>query len=217
VIAIAVIALGLAGVIAALSLGEGEHDPIEIEGAGAVQRLFGGIPQDGAVLGSDSAPLTVQLFNDLQCEGCAAYQIETLPALVDGPVRDGEIRLEYRHFPITGQGLASFGAVAAGEQGRQWQYVQLFFINQDEAENGQVTQDLLDRIAAAVLELDVDQWRDDLEDPEIPDVLEADTRLAVDRRLPDEPAVVVDGPRGTRELTGSPSLAEVEMAIAAVS
>ena len=44
-----------------------------------------------------------------------------------------------------------------------------------------------------------------------------DESLAADRHLPAEPAVVVGGPNGTRQLIESPSLAEVQAAIAAVS
>jgi protein-disulfide isomerase len=215
-VAIGLAGLGLLGVIASLSLDPGEEEEFEIEGAGAVQRLFGGIPQEEATLGDSGAGVTVQVFNDMQCTTCAEWQLDVIPPLVEGPVRGGEVKLEYHHFPITAVGLASFGAVAAGEQGRQWQFIQLFFINQGEVPDRGVTEEFLDRIAAAVLELDAEVWRDQLEDPEVADAIEADGRLAAERALPGEPTAVVDGPRGTRELVGSPTLAEIEAAVGAV-
>ena len=50
-----------------IALQKPDDDPIEVAGASTVQRLMGGIEQDGAVLGDSSAPVTVEVFNDLQC------------------------------------------------------------------------------------------------------------------------------------------------------
>lgn len=209
-----VIGLLLAG-IASLSLDESEDEPIDIEGAGETQKLYGGIPQGGATLGSDDAPVEITLFNDMQCADCDEYQLEVVPPLTDDLVRPGEARLTYRHFTMSerASGLASFGAIAAGEQGRQWQYLHVFFLNQDDAEREGVTEEFLRNVARAVLELDVDQWNNDVEDPEVRETIDADGEIAADLRLPAEPAVLVDGPRGTRKLVESPSLDEIEAAV----
>ena len=52
---------------------------------------------------------------------------------------------------------------------------------------------------------------------DIQDTLDADEKLSAERRLPAEPAVVVGGPNGTKQLIESPSLADVQAAIAEVS
>ena len=39
---------------------------VHIEGIGEAQQLFGGVPQEGARLGSEDAPVTVQVFGDEQ-------------------------------------------------------------------------------------------------------------------------------------------------------
>jgi protein-disulfide isomerase len=214
-----VLILALVGTaIVSIALDEGENDPIEITGAGTVQKLLGGIPQRDAVLGSESAPVTVELFNDLQCPDCADYQLGVVAPLVEERVRGGEVKLVFRHFSLSQRatGLAAHAATAAGEQGRQWQYVQLFYINQDEAAERGVTDELLERVASGVLELELREWSDARGDPEVAEAVEADGELAAQRRLPAEPAVVVHGPRGSRELVESPSLAEIEAAIAVV-
>jgi protein-disulfide isomerase len=218
VIALALAALLLLFVIASLSLDEGDEAPIEITGAGEVQRQLGGIPQDGARLGSPTAPVTVQLFTDLQCSPCADYQERVITPLIEGPVRDGDLKLEFHHFPMTQSGFAaaSFGAVAAAQQDDEWQFIQLVFINQDEAERTGVTEDFLDQIANAIINFNVEQWQRDKDEPEVTETLEADDELRADRRFPAEPAVVVDGPGGTRELIESPSLEQIETAIADV-
>ncbi len=217
VVAIALVALVLIFVIASLSLDEGDENPVEITGADQVQRELGGIPQDGAVLGSSDAPVTAQVFSDLQCDPCADYQRETITPLIEGPVRDGELNLEFHHLQAAQSGFsnASFGAVAAAEQDDEWQFIQLFFINQDEAKRVGATDDFLNQIANAILNFNVEQWQRDRDDPEVEETLRADDELRAELRL-DEPALVVDGPQGTRELIGSPSLDETNAAIAEV-
>ena len=216
-VAIALAALLLIFVIASLSLDEGDTEPVEITGAAQVQRLLGGIPQDGAVLGSSDASVTVQVFSNLQCAPCADYQQETVAPMIEGPVRDGELKLEFHHRPVSQSGFeeASYGAVAAAEQDDQWQFIQLFFINQGEAERVGATAELLDQIANAILNFNVEQWQRDLDDPVVERTLEEDDELAAERQA-SVPSVVVDGPRGTRELGESPSLSQIEAAIAQV-
>ena len=215
VIVIAVIAAIAIGVIASLSLDEGETDPIEISGAGDVQRLLGGIRQLDQRLGSDDAPVTVEVFNDLQCGDCSDYQLDVVDPLIEGPVRAGEVKLLFRHFTMSERAstIAAFGAAAAGEQGDEWQFIELFFRNQDEAVEHGVTDEFLERVAAGILEFNVEQWQRDFDDPEVSERIDADAELAGQRRLPGEPAMVVTGPSGDRELVGAPSLEEVEAAI----
>jgi hypothetical protein len=217
VVVLALAALLLIFVIASLSLDEGDTEPVEITGADAVQRQLGGIPQDGAVLGSSDAPVTAQVFSDLQCTPCADYQRETITPLIEGPVRDGDLRLEFHHLQAAQSGFsnASFGAVAAAEQDDEWQFIQLFFINQDEAKRVGATNDFLDQIANAILNFNVEQWQRDRNDPEVEETLEADDNLRAELRL-DQPAVVVDGPQGTRELIESPSREAIDAAVAEV-
>ena len=43
---------------------------VRLEGICEAQQLFGGVPQEGDRLGSADAPVTVQVFNDLQARRC---------------------------------------------------------------------------------------------------------------------------------------------------
>ena len=212
---IAVIALILLFVIASLSLDEGETDPIEITGAGEVQELVSGIRQDERRLGNDSAPVTVQVFNDLQCLPCGDYQLENIDPLISEEVRAGDVKLEFHHFSTGARntGLAAYGAVAAGLQGHQWQFIELFFRNQEEGEAEGVTDEFLERIANGIVEFNVEQWQRDFDEPEVQEQVEADAELVADLRLPAEPAVVVVGPDQSLTLTESPTVAEIRAAI----
>jgi protein-disulfide isomerase len=214
---LALVGIGLLslGVFASLSLDKGDTDPIEIEGAGTVQKVFGGIRQQGDSLGSDSAPVSVQVLNDLQCGRCADFQLESIDPLVERYVRPGDVRLEYHHYALGDRqaGVAYFGAVDAGLQGHEWQFIDLFFINQDEARRRGVTDEFLERIAGAILEFNVEQWQRDFDLPEVKDTVEADADYTAELRLTAEPAVIVDGPSSSETLEDSPSLEEIEQAI----
>jgi protein-disulfide isomerase len=212
--------LGLLGfAIVSLSVGTGTEGQIKITGAEETQSLLGGIQQDGARLGPGDAPVIVQVFNDLQCDPCSDWNRDVVVPLIRGPVRAGQIQMIYHHFPMTesGFGLASFGAVAAAKQDYEWQFIELFFFNQEEAKTGGgATQEFLDNVSRAILNFNVEQWQQDQNDDDLQQTLDDDDKLAADRQFPAQPAVVVGGPNGTRQLIESPSLAEVEAAIAQV-
>ncbi len=215
------VAIGLmaVAVIAALSLDDGEGEPIEISGAQEVQRLVGGIRQLGNRLGTEDAPVTVEVFSDVQCEECADYQLENIDPLIEDEVRAGDVKLVFHHYSMDEDrptGVGGIGAVAAGLQDHQWQFIELFFRNQDQIEANRISQEFLDQVANGILNLNVEQWQRDFDSQEVQDILAEDEKLAVSRRLPLQPAVVVDGDAGTRELVEKPSLEEIRAAIAAV-
>jgi protein-disulfide isomerase len=219
VLALCVGLLGFA--IVSLSVGSGgEKDEIRITGAEEVQSLVGGIPQDGARLGSTDAPVTVQVFNDIQCDPCSDWNRDVVVPLIQGPVRSGDIQLVYHNFPMTESGffLGAYATVAAAKQDYEWQFIQLFFANQDEAKKQGADQDFLNAVArgVGVVNFNVEQWQRDMKDDDIQATLDADEKITAERRLPAEPAVVVGGVNGTKQLIESPSLEDVQGAIADV-
>jgi protein-disulfide isomerase len=216
------LAIGAVAVLTAIVfIAVGERGPAPpVEGADAAQRLFGGIEQESNALGDPDAPITVSIFNDLQCTDCADYHLETIPGLVEDLVRSGKARLDFRNRSL-GQKettLAALGATAAGEQDNEWQYAHLVFLNQDQVRTEGVSDEFLERVAEAVPspEFDVGQWEGDVDSPEVAARVEADAQLALDLRLTAAPAAVVEGPGGTRELEDFPSIAEIGAAVGEV-
>lgn len=217
VLALCVGLLGFA--IVSISVGTGGEGQEPITGASETQSLVGGIQQDGATLGSPDAPVTIQVFNDLQCDPCSNWNRSVIVPLIRGPVRAGQVQMVFHHFPISaasGFFLGSYGAVAAAKQDYEWQFIELFFANQEEAKKGGADQEFLNNVARAILNFNVEQWQSDMQDPDVEQTLKDDEKIAADRHLPAEPAVVVGGPNGSHELTESPSLAEVQNAITRV-
>lgn len=216
---IAVLAIAIGYAIYSIAVGEGGPQPARIGGVNDVQRIFGGIAQDSDSLGEADAPVTVTVFNDLQCAPCARFQLEVVDPLVEEYARTGRARLEFRHFSLAPNDttLAAIASEAAGRQEREWQYLDTFVRNQALARRAGVDEELLAEVAAAVPELDSDRWRADFEAAATEDLVREDAMLAAELELPAQPAVVVSGPGGQRELIETPSLDQVRAAIEAVS
>jgi protein-disulfide isomerase len=199
------------------------REVVRVDGIATAQRLFGGIPQEGDRLGSSDAPVSIQVFNDLQCGECRDEFLTTVPALVEGYVREGEAKLLMRHYSIAANPLelGFFGAEAAAEQGYGWQYTYLFFVNQGEAERFGVGDRLMSSLAGSIGELDVPEWEAALDGRggtggPIAKRLEGYEELGRDLGIRVGQAVIVSGPGGTRTLQEGPSLSQIERAIEAV-
>jgi Thioredoxin len=223
------LALGLA--LAALgyslvdiSTKEAGRDVVRVEGIAAAQQIFGGIPQEGDRLGSDDAPVAIQVFNDLQCGNCRADFLDTIPGLAENYARPGTAKLLMRHYSVAENPLelGFFGAEAAAQQGYGWQYTYLFFRNQAEAQRFGVGDEFMASLAGSIGELNVPEWQQYIEgqggsDGEIAATLEGYEDLGMNLGIRAGQAVIVSGPGGTRTLQDGPGLAQVERAIAAVS
>jgi protein-disulfide isomerase len=199
-------------------------DPVvHVAGIAEGQELFGGVPQEGDRLGSSDAPVTIQVFNDLQCADCREDFLSTIPSLTEEYARPGDVQLLYRHYSNSEnvQQLGFFGAEAAADQGYGWQYIYLFFRNQGEAGHFGADQNFLESIAGGIEELNFPEWKDDLEENGGPDGaiakrLEGYEELGSDLGIRVRQAAIVSGPNGTETLQDGPSLGQIERAIEAV-
>src|SRR4051812_19499591 len=122
---------------------------VHIEGANRVNRMLKGIPQYGLLLGDPKAPVELVEFGDLQCPVCRGYAEDILPPIIEGPVRKGKVKISFRNFTIIGPESASAGAaaLAAGEESRGWNYLELFYRNQGEEDSGYADEDFLSAVA----------------------------------------------------------------------
>ncbi|HVO54818.1 MAG TPA: thioredoxin domain-containing protein [Solirubrobacterales bacterium] len=222
-LSLGLIALGYA--IVNISTQKPDLDIVHIEGISEAQEIFGGIPQEGERLGSSDAPVTIQVFNDLQCSSCREAFLTTIPTLAENYARPGSVKLLYRHYSNSETELERgfFGAEAAAEQGYGWQYTYLFFRNQEEIKGaGEARfETFVDSVAGSVEELETGEWEKAREEAEagegpIPGRLKSDAELGEDLGIRFGQAMIVSGPNGSRTLQDSPTLAEAEKAIAEV-
>jgi protein-disulfide isomerase len=223
IIALALATIGIGYAIVEIATKAPGREVVRVEGIDTAQELFGGVPQEGDRLGSSDAPVSIQVFADMQCSSCREDFLGTIPGLAENYARPGHAKLLLRHYSVAQSPLelGFFGAEAAAEQGYAWQYTYLFFLNQDEAERFGVGDELMSSLAGSIGELDVPEWEKYLEensgnDGAIAKKLDAYDKLGTDLGIRTRPAMIVSGPLGTRTLQDGPSLARIERAIAAV-
>lgn len=125
--------------------------------ADVVQREFAGIPQHGLVLGSPKAPLTMIEYVDLQCPGCRAFETEVLPSIVPEFVRTGKLKIEARPLAFIGPDSipGRKAAIAAAEQNRAFNFMQIVYANQGTENTGWLNQSFIEHAAASVPKMDV--------------------------------------------------------------
>jgi protein-disulfide isomerase len=192
-------------------------DASSVEGAAEIERQLAGIPQRGMVLGEPGAKVALIEFGDLQCPVCKGFAEEIIPPLVEGQVRNGEAKLEFRNFTIISEESVDAGAaaVAASEQGRGWNFVDLFYKNQGIEASGYVTDDFLTAIAEAAGVPDIDRWDSDRKSKQVVAIVEGTTSEAQQLGLGGTPSFAIEGPdvKGLEVLGTPPSTGELEAAI----
>lgn len=89
------------------------------------------VTDDDHIRGNPDAKITMIEFSDFECPFCQRHA-PTLQAILDQYGDD--VRLVYRHFPLTSihpnAAKAAEASECAGEQGKFWEYHDLLFANQ---------------------------------------------------------------------------------------
>jgi protein-disulfide isomerase len=152
--------------------------------AAAVQREFAGIPQNGLVLGSAKAPLTMVEYIDLQCPGCRAFETSVAPSIVSEFVRAGKLKIEAR--PIAFIGPDSIPArqamIAASQQNRAFNFAQITYANQGTENTGWLNQTFIEHAAASVPGMKVRQLLDNQDSSLVTDATnKIDAQATADR------------------------------------
>lgn len=188
-----------------------------IQRAGEVNRELAGIPQSGMVLGKPGAKVTLLEFGDLQCTACKGYSEEVLPRIVENQVRGGEARLDFRNFTIIGAESKPAGAaaIAAGEQGRGWNFIEIFYRNQGSEDSGYVTDEFLTAVAKAAGVPDIAKWNRDRKSERVLAEVARSTSQAKSLGFTGTPSFAVEGPgnSGPEPLDSPASVSSLESAI----
>jgi protein-disulfide isomerase len=194
---------------------EGSGGDTKLEDVSRVEDALAGIPQKGMVIGEHQARVTLIEFGDLQCPVCKAFSEEVLPTVIVGPVQRGEAKIDFRNFTIISQQSVPAGAaaLAAGEQGRGWNYVELFYRNQGEERSGYVTDAFLTALAKGAKVPDVARWNRERKSKRLLDEVARTTREAEEFEFSGTPSFVVKGPRGTTPIGTPESVEQIEAAI----
>jgi protein-disulfide isomerase len=128
-----------------------------------VTALFVGIHQHGVVLGQPTAPVTLQVFIDLEDHQAGYWVNVLLPAILEKFVRTNVVRIEFHSYksdtlnriPFYRQQVA---ALAAGKQDLLWNYVATFLNEQGTAFTNYATAEFDAHIAERVPRLNLSEW-----------------------------------------------------------
>ena len=218
-VAVGALLIGLIG----MSTREASNEYEDVQGVQEMRQAIGGERQLDDRLGSDDAPVQMQVFLDAQSETYRDQFFDAILPLIDGPVRSGDLKLLYRNRSLTRNAtqLSFYGIEAAMKQNYGWQYAFLMFRNQELAKQVGLDEEFLTNLAESIEYLDLPQWKEDFEAGLEPGSsmnadLQAQDQIAIDLEIRGEPAIVVNGPRGTEIVQDAPDLAEIEAAIDAV-
>jgi protein-disulfide isomerase len=162
----------------------------------SVSALLASVPQEGNVLGSPSAPVTLQFFGDLECSTSRAFTLELLPSIIAKWVRTDELRIEYRSLRTATLSSKVFlaqqsAALAAGRQGKLWYYVEDFYHRQGREGSDYVTGAYLKELAQLVPGLNVWHWNSDRTEPSLAAEVASDEQSAVRRGLDRTPSLLI--------------------------
>jgi protein-disulfide isomerase len=167
-----VILLGAIGVAAHGSRSLGRQRQAAPPAPPPVSRTFAllvGIPQQGAVLGYPNAPVTLQFFGDLQCIDSRRVMLGALPFLIRHWVREGKLQIRFRAVETDTRAAGGWyefreqqtAALAAGRQGKFWNFIDVFYREQGPERTGYVDEAFLNRIGTEA-GLNLRRWSDDI-------------------------------------------------------
>jgi protein-disulfide isomerase len=198
-------------IVANSSSSESGGEATNLTEVSEANQLFTGIPQEGLELGDPKAPVTLYEYGDLQCPVCKAYSEEVLPPIYDGMVKEGKAKLVFRNFTIIGPQSTPAGAatLAAGEQGRGWNYLEVFYRNQGKENSEYVTDEFMTAIAKAAGVKNIAKWNEDRKSAKITSEVQETTEQAQKFGFTGTPSFAVEGPSSNGiELLGTPGSTE---------
>jgi protein-disulfide isomerase len=225
---IVVAAVAVAVVAIAISSGGGHKGGLA-KGATAtktvsqVQALLNGIPQDGARLGNPKAPVTMTYYGDLQCPVCQAFTLNGFQQLVSKDVREGKVQVVYKALQTATRDQQTFqqqqvAALAAGEQQRFWNYVELFYHQQGQEGSGYVNEAFLNGLAQQVPGLNISTWTNDRGSSSLSSQIPADANQAAAVGANATPTLVFKGPKGQAQpVSGDIPYSSLQQTIQSVS
>ncbi|MEX2613879.1 MAG: thioredoxin domain-containing protein [Gaiellaceae bacterium] len=154
---------------------------------------FAGIPQDGTVLGSPKANVTLIEYADLQCPACRNYSEAVLPTVVADYVRPGKLNAEFRGVAFIGPDSekALRLVYAAGMQNRLWQLQEALYRNQGGENSGWLTDELVRELASGIPGLDVGRLFADADTPEVAGMIEEVAGQADAAEVPGTPSLFI--------------------------
>ena len=217
-------ALALAAIVVVAAIAVSSHNASpgapkpgqKATGGDLARQEFGGIPQQGSVLGNKNAAHALVEYGDLVCPACKAYSDQIIPAVVQGYVRTGKLRMEFLPFRFVrpwSQPAAQY-AWAAAEQNKMYEFAKVWYLNQGDEGTNYVNDAFARKIAAAVPGLNADKLIADSRTAKVKNEAKATLQSFNARGLDQTPSFVggtTGGTLATIDLGGSPDSAKAAL------
>ncbi len=224
-------AIAVVAVAIAVSSGGGSAKVIKPNSAAAkqaqskVNTLLAGIPQSGNTLGDPKAKVTLTEYGDLVCPVCKSFALGAQNQLIANEVRQGKVKIVYKALETaSGQANGSMfvpsqaAALAAGNQKKAWNYIELFYHEQGDETSSYVTDNYLSGLAAQIPGLNVSQWSSDRQSSALSSKVTADQQAAAAAGFGSTPTLVVSGPKSQAQpIVGDTTYGALQSAIQSVS
>jgi protein-disulfide isomerase len=184
-------------IIVAGSGGSSGGEASNIEEVAQVEKLLAGIPQTGTVLGDPKAPVKAYEYGDLQCPFCKENAEKVTPGVIENQVKNGEASITFRNFIIIGPDSYPAGqaALAAGAQGRGWNFIELWYRNQGEENSGYVTDEFIESVGKAAKIPNFEKWNKERKSAKYKKQLEKTTEQAEHLGFSGTPSFAIEGPK----------------------
>lgn len=160
-----------------------------------------GFPTRGGAM----APVTIVEFSDFECPYCGRAHPLLAELLREF---EGQVRVVFRNYPLSGHPRAmpaARAAVAAGEQGKFWEMADLLFEHQRQLEDED-----LERYAQQ-LGLDMERFRADLRSPETQAAIERDREEGHRLGVEGTPSFFINGRRFSEAPSSLPAYVREEL------
>ncbi|MBH0108665.1 thioredoxin domain-containing protein [Salinibacterium sp. NG22] len=152
------------------------------------------IEGDPTAMGAIDAPVVLVEYADYRCPFCGVLSRETLPELISEYVDAGQLRIEWRDYPIFGETsvMAAVAAHAAGEQGLFWEYNTAVYESAPETGHLEIDREKLLAYARDIGVPDLAQFEADLSSPALIARVQANVSEAQQIGVSSVPSIVID-------------------------
>lgn len=149
---------------------------------------------DPLALGDVDAPVVMIEYSDFRCPFCGVYARKTQPEIIRKYVDTGQLRIEWRDFPVLGEASVN-GAVAAraaAEQGLFWEYNDAIYAGAPERGKSELSDAELLAFAEQVGVADMAKFATDMKSPELASLVQADLTEGTGLGLNSTPTFVIN-------------------------
>lgn len=182
------VAVGIGGIVFGIvKSGDNSSD-----GSNQPASLADVISQSDWFKGNKESKIVLVEYSDFQCPACGYYY--PMVKKLNEELGD-KIGFAYRHFPLPqhkNAKIAAYAAEAAGKQGKFWEMHDMIFDNQKKWSEEKGAKDIFIDYAKA-LNLNLDQFRGDLDSKAIQEKVESDYQSGVRSKVDSTPSFFLNG------------------------